>query len=130
MRYAKPAFRIPRFASRVSHNALYMHLDKWQEIKEKVLNDFEVHDQGNEKNEERLEDIEYLEFIGPMGRMRLEWISRPKVLDKKTQYSRRIGGDVSVDYVYSENEITYTFKVYKWSDVRDDWQEISARGFE
>lgn len=106
-----------------------MHLDKWQEIKEKILHDFEVLNQTEEKDEERRENIEIIEFNGPMGKMRVEWITRPKVLNKKTQYSRRIGGNVSVDYVYSEDEVTHTFKVYKWSDIKDDWEEIDAATF-
>ena len=106
-----------------------MHLDRWNEIKEKILNSFEVLNQETEKNEERREEVEVIEFNGPMGKMKVEWITRPKVLGKKTQYSRRIGGDVKVDYVYSEDEVTYTFKVYKWNDINDNWQKIDASAF-
>lgn len=106
-----------------------MHPDKWEEIKGKIKNNFEVLDEHLEKNEKRKEDIEIIEFNGPLGKMKVEWITRPKVLDKKTQYSRRIGSDVSVDYVYSEDEVTYTFKVYKWSEIKNDWEEIDASAF-
>ena len=65
---------------------------------------FEISNEG----EEEIEDIpnsklEFIEFDGPLGKMRLEFITKPKVLDKKTLYSGRIGSDVKVDYVYSED---------------------------
>jgi len=106
-----------------------MILDKWLEIKDKIKSNFEVLSELNEKDEERREDIETIEFKGPMGKMKAELITRPKVLDKKTQYSNRIGSSVSVDYVYSPDEVTYTFKVYQWNAAAEDWQEIKAEMF-
>jgi len=104
-----------------------MHPDKWPEIKTKILSGFEVLAQGETACEERLENTEYLEFNGPLGKMRLEWISRPKVLGKKTHYSTRIGSNVDVDYIYSEDEATHTLKIYKWDSSSNDWQEQNAK---
>ncbi len=98
--------------------------DRWDEIKELVKNSFEVLNSG----EEELEDIpnsklEFVEFDAPIGKMRLEFITKPKVLDKKTLYSGRIGSDVKVEYVYSEDEMVYIFKAYKWDEDSDRWLE-------
>ena len=106
-----------------------MHPDKWPEIKERILSNFEILEHDTFKNEERKEDTEYLEFKGPMGIIRLEWVTRPKVLGKKTSYSNRIGGDVAVDYNYSEEEFTHTIHVYRWNEQLDDWQEIDNSSF-
>ena len=106
-----------------------MTSEKWNEIKEKIKNSFEIINQTEEKNEERKEESGIIEFNGPMGKMRIEWITRPKVLGKKTQYANRIGSSVSVDYVYSQDEFTHTLKVYQWNEAQDDWQEINAAGF-
>ena len=103
-----------------------MHPDKWPEIKEKIKSSFEVFDEHFEKDEERQEEVEVIEFNGPFGKMRMEWITRPKVLGKKTSYSQRIGGDIGVDYIYSEDEVTHTFKILKWDLVQNDWEEINA----
>ncbi|MFZ5365378.1 MAG: hypothetical protein ACOZBH_04265 [Patescibacteria group bacterium] len=99
--------------------------EKWEEIKEMVNGNFEVIESGREI----IADIpgatlEFMEFFGPMGRMRIEFISKPKILDKKTLYSNRVGGDVKVDYVYSEQELVYQFMAYQWDEVADDWKEI------
>ena len=61
--------------------------------------------------------------------MRLEFIIKPLVLDKKTTYSRRIGSETAVDYVYSEDEKSYKLMAYKWSDEKDGWIEIEAESF-
>ena len=106
-----------------------MHEGKWEEIKEKILKSFEILDKREERDGERLEDLEIIEFKGPTGKMKVEWITRPKVLDQKTQYSQRIGSSVSVQIEYSEDEVTHTFKVYKWSDTDYDWEEINANAF-
>ena len=104
-----------------------MNLEKWGDIKEKIKSDFEVLDESVIKDEERFEETETIEFNGPMGKMKVQWITRPKVLDKKTHYSNRIGSSVSVDYVYSDDEVTHTFKVYKAEG--ESWQEINASAF-
>jgi hypothetical protein len=106
-----------------------MMVEKWEEIKQKILSGFTIFNQETLTDEERHEDTEVIEFAGPAGKMKVEWITRPKVLDKKTQYSNRIGSSISVDYVYSPDEITHTFKVYNWNEALSDWQEIKAGGF-
>ncbi len=74
-------------------------------------------------------DIEYVVFKSPVGRIRLEFISKPVVLDKKTTYSRRIGSETKVDYVYSDEERSHTLVAYKWDDEQDDWVEMEAESF-
>lgn len=70
--------------------------------------------------------VEQIEFSGPLGQMKLERVTKPKVLDKKTLYSNRGGSDVRVDYVYSENEVVQTMKAYRWDEDDNMWVEIEA----
>ena len=66
---------------------------------------------------------EIIEFKGPLGRIKLEKISRPRIIDKKVLHTKRIGGRMAVDYIYSdENEISQ-LKIYKQSN--GEWEEIS-----
>jgi hypothetical protein len=51
------------------------------------------------------------------------------VIDKKTTYSRRIGSETAVEYVYSEDEKAQILKAYKWDENQDDWLEIEADSF-
>jgi hypothetical protein len=64
-----------------------------------------------------------------LGRMRLELVTKPVVIDKKTTYSRRIGAETVVDYVYSPDERSTQLCVYRWSDADADWLEVDGSNF-
>ena len=107
-----------------------MTQDKWDNIKDNIQEKFEVEDKGNiHLDEHGGVDIEYIVFVGPLGRMRLEFIVRPILLDKKTIYARRIGAETKIDYVYSQTEKSHKLVVYKWDDDRDDWIEMEDSMF-
>ena len=106
-----------------------MHPDKWPETKDKIRNSFEVISEDRTEDEDRHESAEVIIFDSPMGRIKLEWLTRPKVLDTKTHYSNRIGGDVSTEVVYSEDEVTHTLKAYRWDDAGNDFVEINSDSF-
>lgn len=105
--------------------------EKWENIKGNIKDNFTVEDEGEQHLEEEGGiDIEYIVFQGPLGKMRLEFVSKPIVLDKKTNYSKRIGSETMVNYVYSEAEKSYNLTAYKWSDDDEEWVEIDASSFE
>lgn len=107
-----------------------MQPEKWQEIVGKIKDNFKVEESGREHlRDEGGGEIEYIVFNGPLGRLKLEFISRPVILDKKTKYSKRIGSSTVVDYVYSQEEKIHKLKVYKWDEALNDWQEIEAKKF-
>lgn len=67
---------------------------------------------------------ESVEFNSPKGKMKIERIARPRILDKKVLSTKRIGGKTTVDYVYSQEEKTYQVKLYCFNEKEDNWQEI------
>jgi len=104
--------------------------EKWQDILEKIKDNFSVLEEGREDLEkEGGIHIEFIVFNGPLGKMKLEFISRPIVLDKKTIYSKRIGSETKVEYVYSPKEKNYKLNIYKWSGNDDDWLEMDNKNF-
>ncbi|OGF38905.1 hypothetical protein A2515_05905 [Candidatus Falkowbacteria bacterium RIFOXYD12_FULL_34_57] len=106
-------------------------LDKWKIILGNIKDNFGVEDEGVvHLEDEGGVDIEYIEFNGPLGRIRLELITRPVILDKKTTYSKRIGSDTKVDYIYSADEKSHILMAYKWSDDNNDWEEMDASSYE
>lgn len=108
-----------------------MTKEKWEKIKGNILDNFEVLDKGEEHlDDEGGTDIEFVVFSGPMGKIRLEFIVKPVILDKKTTYSRRIGSETKVDYVYSETEKSEHLIAYKWSEESDNWEEIDSKMFD
>ena len=106
-----------------------MNTEKWKDLLDNIKDNFPVDDEGSEHlEEEGGVDIEYIVFNGPLGRTRLEYIIKPVILDKKTTYSRRIGSETKVDYIYSQDEKSHKLVVYKWND--EDWAEIDGSMFD
>lgn len=105
--------------------------EKWDKIIGNVKDNFEVKNEGKDHiDDEGGVDIKFIEFDGPLGHMRLEFVIKPVVLDKKTTYSRRIGSDTDIEYVYSETEKNSSLNAYKWDDGSNDWVEIESKNFE
>ncbi|PLX21927.1 hypothetical protein C0584_01150 [Candidatus Parcubacteria bacterium] len=104
-----------------------MQEEKWKQTIGHIKDTFEVSDEGSEHiDDEGGVDIEFIEFVGPLGKMRLEYVSRPVVLDKKTSYTRRIGAETNVEYVYSDTEKTGQLDVYKLNEDTGEWDEVEA----
>jgi hypothetical protein len=105
-----------------------MRPEKWQNLIDDIKDKFKVEKEGREHlDEQGGTDIEFIIFKGPLGRMKLEFITKPVVLDKKTVYSRRIGSQTNVEYVYSQDEKTHRLTAYKWDESQADWVEIDEK---
>ena len=104
--------------------------EKWQNLLDDIKDKFEIEEKGKKHlDEQGGVDIEFIIFKGPLGRMKLEFITKPVVLDKKTIYSQRIGSGTNVEYVYSQDEKTHRLVAYKWDQSQKDWIEIEAGNF-
>ncbi|HTW96705.1 MAG TPA: hypothetical protein VMD74_03575 [Candidatus Methylomirabilis sp.] len=107
-----------------------MTREKWDILKSNILDTFPVNDQGREHfEEEGGVDLDFIEFNGPLGKTRLEFIEKPVVLGKKTIYSHRGGSDTGVEYQYSPTEKSSRMIAYQWNKEANDWTEISAEKF-
>jgi hypothetical protein len=105
-----------------------MTKERWKDIVGQVKDNFEVDEEGQEElpEEEGVGLRHFVLFTGPLGRMMLELIERPVILDKKTIYSNRIGSQTQVEYVYSEEEKTYKLYAYRWDEALGEWVEMEA----
>ncbi|PIR07010.1 MAG: hypothetical protein COV55_01120 [Candidatus Komeilibacteria bacterium CG11_big_fil_rev_8_21_14_0_20_36_20] len=98
--------------------------ERWREIKHQIKESFSIE---NEYSEELSPGaVEVVEFVGPQGKTQMRFVTKPKVLDKKTTYSNRAGSDVKVDYIYSEDENVSYLEIFIWSEDKDDWQKVDA----
>ncbi len=104
--------------------------EKWENLIDDIKDKFKVEEQGKEHfDEQGGTDIEFVTFKSPLGRIKLEYITKPVVLDKKTTYSQRIGSQTNIEYVYSPDEKTHQLVAYKWDEIQNDWVEINADSF-
>jgi hypothetical protein len=105
--------------------------ERWLNAKNELKDKFEILDEGQTLLEEEGGiTIDHIEFTSPMGRIRLEFITKPVILDKKTSYSKRIGSETQVDYIYSQDELSHQLAVYKWNENDSDWEEIDSKMFD
>ena len=114
----------------LNHFIKPMNLERWERIKMMAKEKFKILSETEEEGVDGTGKVEMIEFDGPMGRMKLEFVSKPRILDKHTTFSNRIGSDVKVDYVYSEDEKTYRLNAYKWDEAENAWNSIDAAAFD
>ncbi|MBU1203325.1 hypothetical protein KKH39_04775 [Patescibacteria group bacterium] len=100
-----------------------MTKDRWKELKIQIRQTFGFE---NEYQEDLAPGtVEVIEFSGPSGKMMVKFVTRPKVLDKKTSYSNRPGSAITVDYVYSEDEFVSHLEIYQWQESSESWDKLN-----
>lgn len=101
-----------------------MNEARWDEIKTLVKNKFELEKEEMVKEEEK--EIDRLIFQGPLGRMKLDWVTKPRVVDIKTTGSAKRGGGTAqkIEKVYSKDESVTYLKAY--AEKEGTWVEIEA----
>ncbi len=106
--------------------------ERWEQIKETTKKNFEVLENivTDLPKEQGGGTKESLIFNGPLGKMKLEFVTKPLVLDKKTIYSKRAGQETKVDYVTSDTEKVHTFFAFKWDEASENWIEIDSVAFQ
>ncbi len=102
-------------------NLIFMAEEKFG-LDKKYTENFEVSELST--GEKIMGQREIVEFKSPLGRIKLEKISRPKVIDKKILRTKRIGGRMAIDFVYSKEEKVEELRIYKLND-NDEWAEIN-----
>ena len=101
-----------------------MHQRKWEELLDKVEKMFGFLEHEIEEYPERRMTVETAIFDGASGRIKLERTVKPLVLDTKTTYSKRIGGEVTTEYVLSDDEFVDTVRFYRWNRLAREWEQI------
>ncbi len=109
-----------------------MRPEKWENLINDIKDKFEVEKYKKEHSDEMGgTDIEYIIFKNEVGRMKLEFTTRPLITDKKTNYAKkRMGGDTGIEYTYDPEEKTYKMKAYKWDEYDNEWIEMDAKNLE
>lgn len=108
-----------------------MNSRKWENLIFKVEENFGIDRQYAESFEvtekhdgqKIMGKKEIVEFKGPLGLMKLEKISQPRVVGQKVLSSKRIGGKVAVDFVYSDTDEVFKFNIYK-KEQGGEWEEV------
>ena len=102
-----------------------MNDERWYDLVERIRDKFKVTHEEEHPPLHGPGKVEMVEFEGPLGRLRLERVTRPAVLERRAHYSKRIGGQTSEDLVYSDSEFSHRVTLYRWVD--GSWQEEDYR---
>ena len=106
-----------------------MNDEKWEDLVTRIERKLKVIEKKVTTADEGRTSIETVIFQGPEGRMKLERVSKPLVVDKKMHYSRRIGSKSEVEYVYSPTDKVHRVRLFKWSDAMKEWEELKLDRF-
>jgi len=100
--------------------------ERWQEIIGRIKDNFKIINQEIKDLDQDTDpgSVEIVEFIGPLGKMKLERTTRPLIIDKKTIGSRRIGSESTVKYIYSTTEKVHKFTAYRFDEGISGWVEM------
>lgn len=112
-----------------------MSPERWEQIKANIKKNFSVESKGVEdllvntaEGEVKQGEAEFVIFQSPLGRTKLQFQKKPRLEEKKYHYSHRQGDSARVEYKFSEHDLVYTFKAYKWDDMGEEWKEIDPSG--
>ncbi len=109
-----------------------MNDEKWYELKEKAKEKFddfsefqEAETREDDTGQEITTIIEKMEFTSPLGKLRIERATRPKIIDKKTHYHKGAGGSkADIEYVLSDEEKVHKITIYRRNEM-NEWEEMN-----
>ncbi len=105
-----------------------MNHDKWTELLDKIEEKFVVVNQGREKLDE-LEGsyVDYIDFESPMGLVRLELTTRPRVQSPRGFGASKDGPASQMQKEHSPDDMVSVFTARR--EVDGEWEDIDAQGF-
>ncbi len=106
-----------------------MKPERWEEIKRGITSQYEIEHEGEEKLDPPPGTAEVLEFDGPMGYMRVEYVTKPKTVGRKVHGSRRIGSESYEEKLYSEDETVSYLQIFTWDEDTEEWNEVEQELF-
>lgn len=95
---------------------------RWEQVAALIQQHMQVEEHERGELEQEPGTVEWYVFTGPVGRLRLERHTRPKVLGSHMITSKRAGASGHEQKEYSETETSSFLKLWKWEN--NDWHEV------
>lgn len=102
-----------------------MTRDRWDEVKAMIAKKFPIEYEGTEDNDDMIGTMEVVECEGPIGTLRLEYVTRPRETTSKTSgaYGKE-EREYEDDGPRSPN-VSF-LRIFVWNENEDDWSEINS----
>src|SRR3989339_1112916 len=101
-----------------------MNIERWEQIKTLIHTQYEIEYEEVEDLPENLGTMEVIEFVGPLGPMRVEYATKQRQIGRKVIASTRIGSTAHEEILHSKTEQVNFLKVYTWNEEEEDWEEV------
>ncbi len=98
--------------------------ERWTQVQQLIREQYQVDDEYTDDLDPG--SAHCLEFSTPAAELKVCFIQRPKVLGKKTHYSHRGGGEVNVDYTFSDEESASHLEVSRWNLTSEAWESMQG----
>jgi len=104
-----------------------MTREKWLETLDKIKRQFTIDSEEHGALGEDIPGEKWLvEFETPgMGKIKMEWVEKPKLKEVKTNYANRIGSTTKITNVYDENEKINYLNIFKWNEREQVWDKLA-----
>lgn len=99
-----------------------MTQEKWDELVGRVKDSFPVIREGKEELDP-VGTADFIEFNGPLGHIRLEFVQKPVRISMRGMGSKRIGSTVQLEAQYSDEDIIQSLRAYR-KDEAGEWAEF------
>lgn len=73
--------------------------------------------------------LEFLIFESPLGRVRLERITKPRTIGERALTSRRPGSATRVEAQYDLHDMIHIIRAQRWDSAAGSWVAIDANAF-
>ncbi|MBI4449731.1 hypothetical protein HY634_01615 [Candidatus Uhrbacteria bacterium] len=104
--------------------------DKWQDALDRIQERFTIYEQGSEPLPEYPNGkCEFIVFQSPIGKVRLERVTKPRTVGERAVTSRRIGGATKVESQYDLHDMVHFVNATRWDEGASTWREVDASGF-
>lgn len=106
-----------------------MRPDQWIDTRDRIKEQCVVIDEG----EAPLEDVPnghvaFVVFESPVGRVRLEYVTKPRTLGERAVTSRRIGGATAIEKIYDTEDMVQFLRAFRWDPDTLTWVSFRAEG--
>jgi len=101
--------------------------DRWEQIIGRIKDEFEVLSCKTIEGESEDETVEEIIFLNSLGKMKILKTKKPRVLEEKTFYSNRIGGETKIERVYSKDD--FVLIVQFFVENNGEWVPVDNSSF-
>ncbi|MFA4872372.1 MAG: hypothetical protein WC659_00355 [Patescibacteria group bacterium] len=106
-----------------------MNDEQWEVTLDRIEQKFRIEERKREERGEGEGVVEWVVFMTPQGKVRLERTTKPRVVGEHSERSKRIGSTAVIKKIYDPDDLVSYMRAYLWDEGTSSWGEIKGEGF-